>query len=183
MLGSHENLGLQASFRGQDYKYQAVSGLNHNKTLVICPVHSLLFNSSASRDSRARDTIYTSHLCSIKVQGRGSSARKEKEREVRLDNQIKKHLLSKYWYEYYICKAFLVWFLSTSANLRPTGEWGEMRRNTEKKTGFCLDVALWYLMLGLLCDRGAWSEKSSQSGFLPDHEIETKMKYVIAIFI
>lgn len=77
-LGSYENLGLWASFRGQDYRYQAVSGLKHNKTLVMCPVHSLQFNSSASRESRARDAIYTSHLCSIKVQGRGSSARKEK---------------------------------------------------------------------------------------------------------
>ena len=97
MLGSYENLGLQASFRGQDYKHQAVSGLQHNKTLLMCSVHSLQFNSSASRESRARDAIYTSHLCSIKVQGEEAVKEKRREREmVRLDNQTKKQLLAKY---------------------------------------------------------------------------------------
>lgn len=72
-----------------------------------------------------------------KSKGEEAVQEKRREREVRLDNQIKKHLLSSTDIECYICKAFWVWFLSTSANLRPTGEWGEMRRNTEKKTGFC----------------------------------------------
>lgn len=132
---------LQVSSGGQDHKLQAESGWavagqsSHNAGQCrVC-------NSTAGlSEGRARDANCISRFCSVNVRQEEAVQEKRREREMlRLNDQTKNAAcqvpVSEFTgFESYLCKAFSIWCVSSSAHLSPLEEWGKRTRKLGKKT-------------------------------------------------